>query len=308
MMSKVTAFGNFPIRVLGETTCNVQYAGVTVSDRFLVVDVPDSLPLFSIDLCRKLGILKEIAAVCDMSDRSQGAFDSLLSKFDSAGLFAGLGCVKNFEYKIALDASIKPVSEPLHRLPPAIASLVESKLQSMVQEGIIRKVDEPTDWCSPLVITKCKTGDIHICTDFRKLNLAIKRSVFQIPDFEDIISRVNQCEFFSLLDCNSAFHQIPVSPNCQTLLTFASHSGRYCWQRLPYGLKTAPELFQSFLSNLLCNLPRVFVFFDDILIAKKSIEEHTSTLSWVMEILLANGVTLNKVKCEFCKSSNLLNS
>ena len=72
---------------------------------------------------------------------------------------------------------------------------------------------------------------------------------------------------------------------------------------MPYGLKTAPELFQSFLSNLLCNLPRVFVFFDDILIATKSIEEHTSTLSRVMEILLANGVTLNKAKCEFYKSS-----
>ena len=122
----------------------------------MVVDILNSLPLFSTDLCRKLGILKEIAAVCDMSDRSQGAFDSLLSKFDSAGLFAGLGCVKNFEYKIALDASIKPVSEPPRRLPPAIASLVESKLQSMVQEGIIRKVDEPTDWCSPFCYYKAQ--------------------------------------------------------------------------------------------------------------------------------------------------------
>ena len=72
-------------------------------------------------------------------------FDSLLSKFDSAGLLARLGCVKNFDYKIALDASVKPVSEPLYRLAPTIASLVESKLQSMVQEGIIRKVDEQTD-------------------------------------------------------------------------------------------------------------------------------------------------------------------
>ena len=74
MMSKVTAFGNFPIRIIGERTCNIQYVSVTVSDRFLVVDIPDSLPLFSTDLCHELGILKEIAAVCDMSDRSQGAF------------------------------------------------------------------------------------------------------------------------------------------------------------------------------------------------------------------------------------------
>lgn len=226
-----------------------------------------------------------------------------VSKFDSAGLFTGLGCVKNFEYKIELDDSVKPVSEPPRRLPPAIASLVESRLQSMIKDGIIRKVDEPTDWCSPLVITKRKTGDIRICTDLRKLNTAVKRSVFQIPDFEDIVARVNQCEYFSLLDCNSAFHQIPVSPESQTLLTFASHSGRYCWKRLPYGLKSAPELFQAFLSNLLCNVSRVFVFFDDILIATKSISEHLSTLLQVMEILLANGVTLNKEKCEFCKSS-----
>ena len=301
--TKVTAFGNFPIRVIGETTCVVCYAGASVSDIFLVVDVPDSLPLFSADLCRKLGILKEIASVECVPAQGQSDVENLLSKFDSAGLFTGLGCVKNFEYKIELDESVTPVSEPPRRLPPAIASLVDNKLQSMVHEGVIRKVEEPTDWCSPLVITKRKTGDIRICTDFRKLNTAIKRSVFQIPDFDDIIARVNQCELFSLLDCKSAFHQLSVSSNCQTLLTFASHSGRYCWQRVPYGLKSAPELFQSFLSNLLRNVPRVFVFFDDILIATKSIDDHISTLSRVMEILLTNGVTLNKEKCQFCKPS-----
>ena len=53
--------------------------------------------------------------------------------------------------------------------------------------------------------------------------------------------------------------------------------------RVPYGLCSAPELFQSILPDILCDIPKVFVFFDDILIAANSIEEHDSTLKRVLQ-------------------------
>ena len=36
--------------------------------------------------------------------------------------------------------------------------------------------------------------------------------------------------------------------------------GRFVWARVPYGLRSAPELFQSILSDILCDIPNVLFF------------------------------------------------
>ena len=76
---------------------------------------------------------------------------------------------------------------------------MEEKLIELCSEGIIRKIGEPTDWCSRLVIAKRKNGEITICTDMRSLNKALKRSVFQMPDPSDIFARMGQAKVYNLL-------------------------------------------------------------------------------------------------------------
>ena len=131
----------------------------------------------------------------------------------------------------------------------------------MLNDKIITKVTEPTDWCSPLVVTAKKSGDIRICCDLHSLNKAVKRPEFQIPSFEEIAHKINGAEIYTMLDAASAFHQIKVHPDSQHLLTFGTSIGRFAWARVPYGLRSAPELFQSILSDILCDIPNVLVFF-----------------------------------------------
>ena len=137
----------------------------------------------------------------------------------------------------------------------------------------------------------------------RNLNKAVKRPVYPIPDVNDILTRLENSKFYSILDSTSAFHQIAVHPDSQKLLTFAAPSGRYCWQRLPYGIKSAPEVYQKMLSELLQNVPDCFVFYDDVLIAAKDESTHRKTLYDVLSILSENGITLNKTKCVFLSPS-----
>ena len=59
------------------------------------------------------------------------------------------------------------------------------------------------------------------------------------------------------------------------------------------------SFFQSILSDILCDIPNVLVFFDDILIAAKTISEHDSILRQVLKRLFDKGITLNKEKCQF---------
>lgn len=292
----LNSFGNGKIDVLGEVSLSVRYGAKVCSAIFIVVNVPHEFALLSTELSRELGMLAEICSV-----NFDGRNNDLLEKYKC--VFEGLGSVKNFSYEIDVDPAVEPFHCNSRPLPPAILTDVEKELQTLEEEGIIKKVTEPTDWCSPLVVVRKPNGKIRICTDLRKLNEAIKRPSFHIPNTEDLFAQISGSQYFSRLDCNSAFHQLHVSDESQPLLTFSTPSGRFCWTRMPYGIKSAPEIFQSVLFNLLRDVPRCFVFFDDILIAARSLEEHMSVLSQILEILSNNGITLNKEKCTFSKES-----
>ena len=327
----IKAWGNFLLPILGEVECHVRYRSRDVKAIFFVVDVHNMKPLLSLSLSRDLNLISELVTTnmpaststltCSLSNLRSSSNGSLsppveqninhmksdstsrtqdiVSEFADKGLFTGVGCIKNFQYKIVVDESVTPSSRSARRLPPALRNVVEAKLRQMLNDKIITKVMEPTDWCSPLVVTAKKSGDIRICCDLRSLNKAVKRPEFQIPSFEELANKINGAEIYTMLDAASAFHQIKVHPDSQHLLTFGTIIGRFAWARVPYGLRSVPELFQSILSDILCDIPNVLVFFDDILIAAKTISEHDSILRQVLKRLFDKGITLNKEKCQF---------
>ena len=72
-------------------------------------------------------------------------------------------------------------------MPTALRDKLRTMLKDMEAKGVIRKVNEPTDWVNSLVVVeKHKTGKLRVCLDPRKLNVGIKREHFQLPTIEDI--------------------------------------------------------------------------------------------------------------------------
>ena len=296
----VSAWGNFPLQVIGETICSVTYKNMSVRAKFIIVKgvATNNLPLFSTSLCRQLHMLHELLSATQL-DKPIHDTNAIVSEFEERGIFSGLGLVKNFACKVEVDETIKPVASPPVKLPPAILDQVEAQLQELCKDNVIRKVEEPTSWCSRLVIAKKKSGEIRICTDLRAVNVALKRPVFPMPEPADIFARIGKAKVYSLLDCRSAFHQLALEPASQKYFTFAAPSGRYVWQRMPMGAKIAPEVFQKVLSDLLADISNVYVFYDDILIAAEDAVAHSTILARVLGILSNNGLTLNKEKCIF---------
>ena len=78
--------------------------------------------------------------------------------------------------------------------------------------------------------------------------------------------------------------------------------GRYCFNKLPFGICSAPEHFQKRMSQILEGLDGVLCQMDDVLLFGKNKEEHDVRLRAALEKLEAAGVTLNEEKCEFEKS------
>ena len=108
---------------------------------------------------------------------------------------------------------------------------------------------------------------------------------------------------FSKLDANAGFWQVKLSKESAHLTTFITPYGRYCFNRLPFGITSAPEFFQKQMSKILTGLDGVVCMIDDVLIHGKTAQEHDQRLVAVLDRLRKAKVTLNKEKCEFSKHS-----
>lgn len=125
----------------------------------------------------------------------------------------------------------------------------------------------PTDWCAAMVAAEKKNKDqVRVCVDLKRLNKAVKRERYVLPTLEDIAPKLAGAKVFSTLDASSGFWQIPLDPNSQKLTTFITPLGRFCFRRLPFGISSAPEIFQRLMTDQLRSLDGVVVVMDDILV------------------------------------------
>lgn len=205
--------------------------------------------------------------------------------------------------KIVLKEDAQPYNQfASRRIPIPLLEKVKDELKRMEKRGIIEKVTEPTDWCSPIVPVLKKDGTVRICTDLKKLNTAVKREHYLLPTIEDILYKLSGSVIYSKLDATSGFYQIPLDPTTAKLTTFITPCGRYFYKRMPFGITSAPEIFQRTMEHLLRDEERVICYSDDILIHSKSKEQHEEDLQKVTDTLKKANLKLNESKCELRKS------
>ncbi|XP_057677181.1 uncharacterized protein K02A2.6-like [Corythoichthys intestinalis] len=86
-------------------------------------------------------------------------------------------------------------------------------------------------------------------------------------------------------------------------LTINTHKGLFRYCRLPFGITSAPALFQRAMDQILSGLPGVQCYLDDILCTGANDEEHLRNLDAVLKRLRQYGLRVRKEKCEFLRPS-----
>lgn len=131
------------------------------------------------------------------------------------------------------------------------------------------------------------------------LNEAVKRQHYSIPTPEDVRSKLAGKTIFTILDEKDGYWQIKLDEPSSKLCTFNTPWGRYCFLRLPFGIKSASEVFQQKNSETFGDIPGVHIIADDMIIAAASEHEHDEILHKVMEKAKAVNVTFNKDKIQY---------
>ena len=109
-----------------------------------------------------------------------------------------------------------------------------------------------------------------------------KLDCYPIPRVEDLFATLSKGMYFTKLDLSQAYLQLPLDEQSKKYVVINTHKGLFRYTRLPYGIASAPGIFQRVMENLLQGLSGVTVYLDDILITRSTEAEHLATLEEVL--------------------------
>jgi hypothetical protein len=172
-------------------------------------------------------------------------------------------------------------------------------VQELLNAGVICPSTSP--YSSPVVMVLKKEGSWRMCPDFCALKKLTIKDKFSIPVIDDLLDELSGLQFFTKLDLCSGYHQIRMKEAYIPKTTFRTHEGHYEFLVMPFGLCNAPSTFQSLMNHVfrpfLCHF--VLVFFDDILIYRKTWIDHLAHVDRVLHLLSQHQLFLKQSKCAF---------
>ena len=158
-----------------------------------------------------------------------------------------------------------------------------------------------SEWASPIIVVTKKDGGIHICVNFKmKINPHLYIQTYPLPTPNEVqYFDITNVESFTKLDLARAYKQMKVAADSQKYLTINTHIGLCRYLRLPFGIASAPAIWQKAMATVLQGCKRVVYYLDDILVIGVTWEEHTQNLKNVLSRLHKFGLRLNEAKCKF---------
>ncbi|CAB4027032.1 Hypothetical predicted protein [Paramuricea clavata] len=286
LVKRLVSYSQHQIVPRGCTTLKVKHKEKEIKVKFFIIDKAHN-PILSGKVCEALNLVKRIHEI------DHNLKELLIQHPDlenATGSMPGT-------YSIKIDPTVTPVVHGPRRQPAALLPKITSKLKEMEKEGHLAKVTQPTDWVNSMVVAQ-KGEKIRICIDPSDLNKAIKREHYPSKTVEEITTKIPGAKVFSVLDAKSGYLQMKIDYESSLLTTMNTPLGRYRWLKLPFGIKSAPEMYQRAMDDMLEGIEYAYAIMDDILIAGRDVAHHDAVLRQVLDRAQSYNLKLNfdKVK------------
>ena len=293
----IYAYGKKAIEILGEFETKIKCNESEKLAVLVVAKVDSGQNLFGMDLFKTFNFdIVQINSVEADEKELKAEADKLFTKYKD--LFEpALGTVPNFKAHIQLKNSAVPKYCKSRQIPFALFGKFKAEAERLEQAGVWKRV-KFSDWASPIVLTPKPDGSLRICTDFKvSINHQIDIERFPLPTREQLLHKIRYGQIFSKIDLKDAYMQLELDEESKKLLVANTPLGLFEYQRLPYGIASAPAIFQRFLEQILQDVEGCGNYLDDIIVASPTVEEHIQRLEQIFKILREWGIKCKQNKC-----------
>ncbi len=277
---------------------NIEYKGQKIAKTTLIIVDGVGPALLGRDWLSHIRL--NWSEIHKMSNPSLGV---LLQRYGSV-FGEGVGTLKGYKAKIRIDPTAVPRFHRARSVPFALRDKVEKELKRLENEGTIESI-EYSDWAAPIVVVlKGDKVNVRICGDLKvTVNPVSKLEQYPIPKVEDLFVQLAKGKLFSKLDLRQAYQQICLDEESKKVMVINTQRGLFRYTRLPFGVSSAPAMFQRAIESLLQDLDGVVAYIDDILISGPTESAHLATLEAVLARLETAGLKLKQSKCTFLQDS-----
>ncbi len=207
--------------------CRLKVCVKNKTHHLLFVVVPNyHQSLLGDKACEELGLVKRVYCINshDVTAAKQDTANDIVRRFDY--VFKGLGALP-FTYKIQRKEDARPVVHAPRRVSAPLKEKLKKILDRMTSLGVIKKMEEPTNWVNSMVCVKKKNGDLRVCMDPQDLNANIKKEHCQIPKREEVTREMTGAQYFSRLDASQGSWQLKLHEDRTKYCTFNTPFGCY---------------------------------------------------------------------------------
>lgn len=93
----------------------------------------------------------------------------------------------------------------------------------MPNAKVIRPSKSP--WASPVVLIPKSDGSIRFCVDYRRLKAVTRSDSYPLPRLNECLDSLGAAQWFTALDADCGYWQIPVHPKDVPMTAFTCHKG-----------------------------------------------------------------------------------